>query len=104
GEDARRWMHGPQSREIVEMRQALTERLPKALEIVDELLKTEDPIMQLQIVKEVLDRTLGKPKLSDSETADSVRAELASLFGRLRAKMTGDEYRTLLRNISEEGF
>jgi hypothetical protein len=103
GHDPRRNLGGRVSRAVVEFREALSSRLPRAMEIVDEALSCDDPRRRDAMAVEVMDRVIGKPKSVeiDSREGGIVRAELQEIFGRLRAALAPEAYKALVTALAD---
>jgi hypothetical protein len=94
GHDPRRNMHGSLSKAEWEARERLGRSLPKACEILEaELL---DPDKCGDAARDILDRTLPKPKDNDA-VADRMRV----IFAKLRTILDERSYLTILDAIAE---
>ncbi|MHB8419121.1 MAG: hypothetical protein ACYDCL_13675 [Myxococcales bacterium] len=86
-------------REIREARAALSVHLPRAVEILGQLLDNEDPRIALAAASEICDRTVGRPRPVAEDTAAFVRAELSALFARLRATFDPAIYQRIVAEV-----
>jgi hypothetical protein len=85
-----------------EMRDAMWAHTPDAIEKLWELTSHKNPHIQLAATIEWLDRTLGKPKPVDADTEANVRAELKSVFTKLRERLSPAVYDQIIEVVTEK--
>lgn len=73
---------GGMAPEVAEARRLLAEHVPKAIEVLVALLDSEEPKVRGFAAREILDRTIGKPKQAHELVGDTptIVAELLKRF------------------------
>jgi hypothetical protein len=100
--DPRAYRGGRMPKAMAEAKAGMYEYVPDAIAKLWKLTSHDDPKIQLAAVVEWLDRTLGKPKPMDADTEANVRAELKSVFTKLRERLSPAVYDQIIEVVTEK--
>lgn len=101
GPDPRRWRGSHLTKELLEVRELLEKDAPAARLKLLEMMNGPDPNIALAAARDILDRTLGKPRPINEDTAQQVQQQLALIFAMLRQSFSPEAYAQILTVIAK---